>query len=136
LLILGVVGLLSGDEEPQRKPALSETDRTPSPSPEPSPTPVATDAGEDPVVAVEDGIELEIIAMQDCWTMVSVDGGEPTTQTILAGDSMTFTAEEEVFVRLGFPDGVELVVNGESIGTPGGVNPVNLTFPDDIDQLL
>ena len=136
LLILGVVGLVSGDEEPQRERTLSETEATPTPSPKPSPSPSDTSAPEDPVVAVEDGIELEIIALQDCWTMVSVDGGEPTTQTILAGDSMTFKGEEEVFVRLGFPEGVELVLNGESIGSPGGVNPVNLTFPDDIDQLL
>lgn len=132
LLILGVVGLVTGDEDPEREPRLTEA--SPSPSPEVSPSVVPTET--EPVIAVEDGIELEIVATQDCWTMVSADGGEPTTQTILAGESMTFTAEEEIFVRLGFPEGVELILNGESIGSPGGVDPVNLTFPDDVDQLL
>ena len=135
LLILGAVGLMTGDEKPEREPQLSDATESPSPSPEPSLSPADTET-EDPVFAVEDGYELEIVASQDCWTMVSTDGGEPTTQTILAGDSMTFTAEEEIFVRLGFPAGVELFLNGESIGSPGGVDPVNLTFPDDVDQLL
>ena len=135
LLILGAVGLMTGDEKPEREPRLSEATESPSPSPEPSLSPADAET-EEPVIAVEDGYELEIVATQDCWTMVSTDGGEPTTQTILAGESMTFTAEEEIFVRLGFPEGVELFLNGESIGTPGGVDPVNLTFPDDVDQLL
>lgn len=135
LLILGVVGLVSGDDTPEREPRLTEAEESPSPSPEPSLSPEPT-ASAPPVIAVEDGIELEIVATQDCWTMVSTDGGEPTTQTILAGDSMTFSAEEEIFVRLGFPEGVELLLNGESIGSPGGVDPINLTFPDDVDQLL
>lgn len=135
LLILGVVGLMTGDEDPPRETRLTEADESPSPSPQPSLSPADTET-EEPVIAVEDGYELQIVATQDCWTMVSTDGGEPTTQTILAGDSMTFTAEEEIFVRLGFPEGVELILNGESIGTPGGVDPINLTFPDDLDQLL
>ena len=136
LLILGVVGLLTGNEAPSRETRLTEAEQSPSPSPEASPSPSTTEAEDDPVVAIEDGIELEIVATQDCWTMVATDGGQPTTQTILAGESMTFTAEEEVFVRLGYPEGVELFLNGESIGSPGGVDPVNLTFPDDADQLL
>ena len=136
LLILGVIGLVNGnDDDPDRDRVATEG--TPSPSPEPeaststSPTPEDT-----PVLAIEGGIELEIVATQDCWTMVAVDGGPPSTQTIAAGDSMTFTAQDELFVRLGFPDGVELIVNGQNIGTPGGVDPVNLTFPDDLDSLL
>ena len=134
LLVLGVVGLVTGDEDPKREPRFTETAQTPSPSPEVSPSPTATE--DEPVVAVEDGVELEIVATQDCWTQVVVDGGESMTQLIAAGESMTFTGEEEVFVRLGYPEGVELIFNGESIGSPGGVDPVNLTFPDDLDQLL
>ena len=135
LLILGVVGLVMGnDEEPERERVA--TDSSPSPSPEPSPTPSATPTDDESVVAVDDGIELEIVASSDCWTMVAADGGQPSTQTIVAGESMTFTADEELFVRLGFPDGVELILNGQNIGSPGGVDPVNLTFPDDLDSLL
>ena len=136
LLVLGLVGLMNPDEDEKRPSKLAEAEETPSPSPEPSPTPSETETDGEVVTSLEDGIELEIVATEDCWTMVSSDGGEPTTQTIVAGDSMTFTAEEQLFVRLGFPDGVELIVNGQNIGTPGGVDPVNLTFPDDLESLL
>lgn len=135
LLVLGVVGLLSNPDDDEGRPSkLAEAEESPSPSPEPSPTPSAVVTT--PELAVEEGIELEIVATSDCWTLVAADGGSPTTQTIAAGDSMTFTAEEELFVRLGFPDGVELILNGQNIGTPGGVDPVNLTFPDDLESLL
>ncbi len=138
LMILGVVGLVAGDDEEVPRPTqLAE--ETPSPSPEPSPTPTAVrtrPAAPPPVLAFNDGIELEVVATQDCWTMVTSDGGEPTMQTIAAGRSMTFEADKQLFIRLGFPEGVELIVNGRNIGSPGGVDPVNLTLPDDVDSLL
>lgn len=137
LLILGVVGLVMGNDEKPERDRVAGNEAGPSPSPEPSPAPSPTPTDdESSLVALDDGIELEIVASSDCWTMVAADGGQPSTQTIIAGESMTFTAEEELFVRLGFPDGVELILNGQSIGTPGGVDPVNLTFPDDLDSFL
>ncbi len=136
LLVLGVVGLASGpDDDDDRPSRLTEATETPTPTPEPSPVPTE-DPEDEPDLALEDGIELEIVATSDCWTLVAADGGSPTTQTITAGDSMTFTAEEELFVRLGFPEGVELILNGQNLGTPGGVDPINLTFPDDLESLL
>ena len=135
LLVLGIVGLLQGPDDDEKRPSkLAEAEASPSSSPEPSPTPSAVVTT--PALAIEEGIELQIVATSDCWTMVSSDGGEPSTQTILAGETVTFTAEQELFVRLGFPDGVELILNGQNIGTPGGVDPVNLTFPDDLESLL
>jgi hypothetical protein len=40
-----------------------------------------------------------------------------------------------VFLRLGYPAGVELIVNGRNIGSPGGENPIDLRFPQDLDTL-
>ncbi len=134
LVMLGVVGLISGDEGERRDAAGAGT--TPSPSPEPSGSATEAETGDEGAVALEDGIKLRIVAIDACWTLVAVDGGAPTTQTIAAGDSMTFTARNELFVRLGYPAGVELVLNGRSIGSPGGSEPLNLTFPDDVESLL
>jgi len=136
LLILGVVGLLSGPDDEERPSRLSEADESPSPSPESTPTETETPETDDSGIAFDDGIELEVVANDDCWTQVVADGGSPTTQTLAAGESMTFTAEEQLFIRLGFPDGVELILNGQNIGSPGGVDPVNLTFPDDLESFL
>ncbi|MDP9066824.1 MAG: DUF4115 domain-containing protein [Actinomycetota bacterium] len=134
LVMLGVVGLVAG-EEPDRSRVGARTGATPSPSVEATPSP--TDSGSDSeAVVFDDGIKLRVVAREPCWTLVAADGGPPTTQTIAAGDSMTFTARDELFIRLGYPGAVELVLNGQSIGSPGGAEPVNLTFPDDVESLL
>jgi hypothetical protein len=39
-------------------------------------------------------------------------------------------------IRLGYPAGVELTVNGRALGSPGGETPIELTFPDDLDGLI
>ncbi len=139
LLLLAIVGLVTGPERPrERDTSLAEVDETTSPSPEVSPTPVeSATAPEEDAIAFTEGVELEIVASEaDCWILVSADGGEPVTQTLALGESVTFNAEEELFVRLGFPQGVELVLNGTNIGSPEAVDPINLTFPDDVDLFI
>jgi hypothetical protein len=36
---------------------------------------------------------------------------------------------------LGLPDSVELVVNGENLGSPGGADPITVVLPDDLAEL-
>ena len=143
LVVLAVIGLVTApDDDPgPENTRLAESDETPTPTPTASttaPTPgTTTPSPEGDAIAFADGIELEVIATEaDCWVQASADGGEPVAQTLVQGDSVTFTAEEELYVRLGFPAGVELVVNGRNIGSPEGVDPINLTFPNDIDLFL
>lgn len=135
---LAAIGLAQGDrdEDPDDNVAVTESPE-PSPSPEaslePSPSPSPTET-----LAFEDGIELQVVAATgDCWVSVSSDGS-PTASfsgTIPTGSTETFNAEDEMTVILGFPDGVELVVNGTNVGSPGGVDPITLTLPDDIDAI-
>ena len=143
LLLLAIVGLLapSEDEEPGSDIVAAET---PSPSPEyteddsPSPdespsediSPSPTDS-----LGLDEGLDVEIIASIDrCWVSVTADGVQIPAETLELGDSQTFTAEEEMIVTLGNAQGVELIVNGENIGTPGsGVQEIRL--PDDVDTL-
>jgi len=138
IVALAAIGLAQGDpdEEPGDNVASTES---PEPSPsseaslEPSPSPSPTET-----LALEDGIELQVVAATgDCWVSVSIDGS-PTASfsgTIPTGSKETFTAEDEMTIILGFPDGVELVVNGTNVGSPGGVDPITLTLPDDIDAI-
>ncbi|MDQ3619468.1 MAG: DUF4115 domain-containing protein [Actinomycetota bacterium] len=139
LVIVGLaaIGLAQGDgDDPDDNVAATES-AEPSPSSEaslePSPSPSPTET-----LALEDGIELQVVAATgDCWVSVSSDGS-PTASfsgTIPAGSTETFNAEDEMTVILGFPDGVELVVNGTNVGSPGGVDPITLTLPDDIDAI-
>ena len=55
---------------------------------------------------------------------------------MLAGDSELFRADERMFIRLGYPAGVELIVNGNNIGSPGGQDPIELVIPDDVESFF
>jgi cytoskeleton protein RodZ len=140
LLLLAGIGLVQGDDPGPR-------DRTPvagvpkdEKTAEPSESPSATVASPSPAetVALTDDIIVEVVAVNgNCWVLAAEDGEEvnPAGETLVQGDSLTFEGEEKVFIRLGLPASVELIVNGSNIGSPGGTDPINLTFPDDIDAI-
>lgn len=139
IVALAVIGVVQGDPGEGDDGGVAQTESSPDPSPSPeasespSPSPSPTET-----LAFEDGIELEVVAATgDCWVSVSTDGSPTATfsGTIPTGSTETFTADEEMTVILGFPDGVELVVNGTNVGSPGGVDPITLTLPDDIDAI-
>jgi cytoskeleton protein RodZ len=139
LLVLAVVGLVSepnGDESPGN---VASQEETPTPEPSdtptttPSPTPTPTDIED--IIATAESIELEVVATTGrCWTTVTADGEEVFTGTLEVGQSETFTAEEKMDVVLGNAGGVELKVNGQDIGSPGGT-VVNFSLPEDVDSL-
>jgi cytoskeleton protein RodZ len=144
LLVLAVVGLVSepsdnegagnvATQQDEAETPTPEPSDTPTATPSPTPTPTATDIEE--IIAAADTIELEIIATTDrCWTTVTADGEEVFTRTLEIGQSETFTAEEKMDVILGNAGGIELVVNGQNIGSPGGT-VVDFSLPQDVDSL-
>ena len=145
LVVFFTVGLIVGPEEEQGRPdVLAEVDetpaatrtRTPRPSETPTRTPTPTPTPTGAEVAFTDGIELEIVAAtDDCWIDITSDGVNVYSGTLTVGDSETFAAEEQMALVLGFPEGVELIVNGQNLGSPGGVDPITIKFPDDFESL-
>jgi cytoskeleton protein RodZ len=140
LLILAVVGLVS-EPTPDEGPgnAAAQQDETPTPEPSdsptasPSPTPTPTDIED--IIATADTIELEIVATTGrCWTTVTADGEEIFTGTLEVGQSEVFNAEEKMDVVLGNAGAVELTVNGQNVGSPGGT-VVDFSLPQDVDSL-
>ena len=140
LLVLAVIGLVSepDDNEPAGNVA-SQEEQTPTPETSitttttATPTPTPTDIED--IIAAADTIELEIVATTGrCWTTVTADGEEIFTGTLEIGQSETFTADEKMDVVLGNAGGVELTVNGQDIGSPGGT-VVNFSLPQDVDTL-
>jgi cytoskeleton protein RodZ len=140
LLVLAVVGLVSEPDDNERAGNVAtQEDETPTPEPSdtptesPSPTPTPTDIEE--IIAAADTIELEIVATTGrCWTTVTADGEEIFTGTLEVGQREEFTAEEKMDVVLGNAGGVELVVNGQNVGSPGGT-VVDFSLPQDVDSL-
>jgi cytoskeletal protein RodZ len=140
LVALAVVGIINDPEQPA--PAtdsgnVAEEEPSPEPTesatPSASPTPTPTEE-EDPTVALAEGIELEVVAENgDCWMDVTADGENIYSETLPAGESVTFDAKKSMDIVLGLPASVELIVNGQNIGSPGGADVVTLKLPEDID---
>lgn len=61
---------------------------------------------------------------QVCWASVTVDGRVIFTGNINPGESRSFGGERSVKVKLGNAGAVEVVVNGQNLGTLGGYGDV------------
>jgi cytoskeletal protein RodZ len=139
LVILAIVGVVSTpDRAEPPESALSVATPTPGPGESAAPSPSASAAaGED--LAAADGIELIVDAAAGAsWLEVYADGKSVPLyyDTLAQGATMTFDANERMHIRLGYPAGVVLTVNGRELGSPGGETPIELTFPDDLDGLI
>jgi cytoskeleton protein RodZ len=144
IVTLGVIGMLQEDPGDRPRPSVaeevppSEPTEEASPedtaSPEETPTPEPTKS--EPQIAFDDGIELKVDARYgECWIDVTADGANVFSETIYIGDKEKFTADESMTVVLGLPKSVVLTVNGQRIGSPGGVDPVTIKLPQDIESL-
>ncbi len=141
LVALAWVGVASQPDERTPTAITLEEAATPTPTADagavaasPTVSPTATDDAE---LALTKGIELVVDATTaPSWLEVYADGEQLFYDTLATGQSMTFSAQDKMFIRLGFPQGVELTVNGQEIGSPGGQDPIELTLPNDLEGLI
>ena len=142
LVLFTAIGLIAGpdDEKPPERGTLTkvqETPKKPKKTPTPTETTTPTPTETEPALALENGFELEVDAANaDCWVDITSDGVNVFSATIQEGDNRVFRADHEMSIVLGYPDGVELIVNGQNLGTPGGNDPLTIKLPEDIDTLL
>ena len=88
-------------------------------SPEASPSPVVVAASPSPVPTPARGLVVEARVVERTWLEVWVDGQSALAETVQPGVSRTFTAEQQVRMRVGNAAGVQVVVNGTSQGPLG-----------------
>lgn len=151
LVALAVVGVISdqGNQDPPGERAADE-----QPAAEPTPTPDET-AEEEPIaspspsdepeeeettIALEDGLQVQLVAKRArCWIEVTSDGELVTPGGVMleVGDrSETFTADNNMEIVLGYAEGVDLVVNGRNLGAPGGPDAIVVSLPEDVQDLF
>lgn len=147
LVLLALVGIFNNPDA-DKTPTVANATQSPksSPSVEPSINPSASPTPEesptdDGVIVFDNGINLVINASKgDCWISVQEDGRDVTNgaggRLMAQGETARFEARKSLQIRLGFPQGVELIVNGHDIGSPGGTDAIDITLPDDIDTIL
>jgi cytoskeleton protein RodZ len=97
--------------------------RASSPSPSPgSAIPSLAGPSPSPVVAVvpERGLVVDAKVVDRTWMEVWVDGRSVMADTVQVGFTRSFTAEQQVRMRVGNAAGVQVVVNGSNQGPLGG----------------
>jgi len=92
--------------------------------------PISVDEREATYEVTVDRLVVTAKITERCWVRVVADGELVTEETLEAGTGeRTWTARERLFIRAGYPKGLELKVNGTDFGVMGGSNyPRNVTF--------
>jgi len=110
--------------EPNAPPPSQGAPTTPTQAPAQPPVPVPA-----PDSAVPANIAINVLAKDETWVSVSADGKTLFSGTLVAGQTRTFAARENVRMRIGNAGGVDVVFNGNSIGPFGSSRqPVTLLF--------
>jgi cytoskeletal protein RodZ len=92
---------------------------TPTPMPTDTPTPTIT-----PTPLYYTGVTVELVITDESWVQVLVDEAKAFEGVLQAGERRHWTGDRQVAVRAGNAGGVEVVVNGESMGLMGEPNQV------------
>jgi cytoskeletal protein RodZ len=87
---------------------------TPTLVPTNTPTPTVT-----PTPLYYTGVTVELIISQESWVQVLVDGVKTFEGKLQPGEQPHWIGERQVAVRAGNAGGVEVIVNGESMGLMG-----------------
>jgi cytoskeletal protein RodZ len=89
-----------------------------APLPPPAPVPASVET------TASDGLTLSLIAQQDCWVRVSVDGETVLDRVLTPGEQETLDAKGEIVLSVGNAGGVMFRVNdrpGVPLGKSGEV---------------
>jgi cytoskeletal protein RodZ len=87
---------------------------TPTPLPSATPTPTVT-----PTPLYYTGVTVEVVISEESWVQVLVDEVKAFEGVLQAGDRRHWTGDRQVAIRAGNAGGVEVIVNGESMGPMG-----------------
>lgn len=149
LVILALIGISQGGgndpvvgaEDDPSPTAVAGATPSPTLTLSPTPTPdlsesASPDPDDDGAVAVNDGLQVKLVAARaECWVEVTADGEVVFSDTLGVGEEQKFTAESDMSIIFGFAPGVDLYVNGQNFGAPGGPDQFVLNLPEDIDSL-
>ena len=142
LLALALIGIFTPKPARDRGGVAGQTESpspTVTPEDEKSPKSPSPSAPPTETLLLADGMELTVAATNgDCWVDVDADGADTFAAILPAGESETFTAEDEMVVVLGAPSSVELTLNEIDLGSPETEEPgaLKFTLPEDFGTTL
>jgi len=102
---------------------------TPTPLPTDTPTPTVT-----PTPLYYTGVTVELVITEESWVQVLVDEAKAFEGVLQVGEQRHWTGDRQVAVRAGNAGGVEVIVNGESMGLMGQPGQVVDQVWEKLDQ--
>lgn len=91
----------------------------PPPEPEAAPSEPAVAEAAPPAAADPEKLTLAVVAKEETWLKVIIDGGKPREYTLNAGDRLDFAGTANFNLLLGNAGGVDLFLNGTPVEVPG-----------------
>ncbi len=88
-----------------------------------APTPAAT------ATALPPGVNVELRTVDRSWVRATVDGRVVQEETLAAGQTLRWTGQQSVLLRVGNGAGVDVTVNGQRVGPLGPAGqPIDREF--------
>jgi cytoskeletal protein RodZ len=119
---------ITGGPTPSSEAAIALP--TPTPLPTQTPTPTIT-----PTPLYYTGVTVELVITQESWVQVLVDEVKAFEGVLPVGERRHWTGDRQVAVRAGNAGGVEVIVNGETMGLMGEPNQVVDQVWEKLDQV-
>lgn len=85
-----------------------------------APVPAAPGAGESFVATPETPLALTVVASEECWLSLSVDGQKVVARNLQAGERVQFRARSVIILSAGNAGALTLTINGKPARALGG----------------
>lgn len=94
-----------------------------------SPAAATLESASTPGVEGSSPIQITVIGRQRTWLIVVVDGREVINDRVVPGNAYPFSAENSIELSVGDASGIQIVYNGQDLGSLGDIGQViSLTF--------
>jgi len=115
----GREGLPSGTEVQTPAGGSSEVAATETPPASPAALPEPAPEAPGATTLAFEPLEVRTVVHQRSWMRVDVDGTTVYTGILEAGEEATWTGDDEIRIRFGYAQGVQVFLNGHDLGRAG-----------------
>jgi cytoskeletal protein RodZ len=105
------------DVHGEQRPPVVETNSVPDAA-ETLPSETSSSAQEIPPVASSASLQLQVMALEDTWLRVEIDGEQRHTILLIAGKRVQWEADERFTLTVGNAHGTRLLLNGRDVPLP------------------
>jgi hypothetical protein len=115
--VAGGIWWMSANSKPSEITPVKESNLSPN-TPPAQPFPQTT-ANTPAIPSPDKPVVITAKYTSECWTLVTADGKEIYEGIPKAGDTITWTAQKNITIKVGNAGGIDIVYNGQVAGKLG-----------------